>query len=428
MVASGVASDPPLRDTSARARAARWRVAAEVLAELRREPGVTRAALAQRLGISSGLATEVTARLRDARLLSESDAPTTRRGRPTTALHAHPEGPLVLVVELRHEGWRCGVAALDGVVTPTAAGRHPAAAPAGRHPAATAPAPPHPATPPPDVVLPVVRRAVEEAAARHGTRIRAVSVSTPGVVVGTVLRQASGLGWVDVDLSTLVEGVPALVGVPLLVGNDATLAGVAEVRSGAAAGARVAVHVLVEAGPGGALVVDGRPVTGATGAAGEFGHMPFGDPAVRCGCGAWGCWTTAVGGGPLAAALGEPEPADPHHYALEVLARATTPGGDPRAAGAVAAGSAALGRGMAALVNALDPDVVTIGGVAIPLRVGAPEAFRAAYLGGLMAFRRAAPPPVRDAAHADDGAWLGAAAVGLDVVTSEEGLAAWVAR
>lgn len=376
-----------------RARPARWSVAAEVLTEFRSDPGVSRSVVARRLGIGSGVAAEVTARLREARLIMEVDGPPSGRGRPSATLRVHPDGPLVLIVELRHEAWRLAVAALDG---------RPAVLSGGAHPPG----------PDPHAVLAVIGRAVRRAHRDLGSRLRAVSVSVPGVVGGSVLRQASGLGWKDVELAGLVEGIAG----PLIVGNDATFAGVAEVRRGAAVGATTVVHLQVEEAPGGALVVDGRPIVGASGAAGEFGHLPFADRRNRCGCGAYGCWGTAVGARALAAALGEPEPVDPRALARRVRSAMGV---------AVAVQSAALGTGLAALVNALDPDVVTIGGIAIPLRASAPTAFEEAYLAGLMGFRRDVPPPVRDSTLGDDGALIGAAEVALDEVTTPEALALW---
>jgi predicted NBD/HSP70 family sugar kinase len=90
--------------------------------------------------------------------------------------------------------------------------------------------------------------------------------------------------------------------------------------------------------------------------------------------------------------------------------------------------ASALAAGIAGLVNAHAPDVVTLGGLAVHLRAAAPADFGAAYTGGLMSFRRDRPPPVLDAAHGDDGALHGAAAVGLDHITSETALAAWADR
>jgi predicted NBD/HSP70 family sugar kinase len=373
----------------------RWHGAIAVLAEMRRTPGATRAAVAQRLGLSSGSATDITARLRELALLTETPAAVAGRGRPTTVLAPHPDGPVVLAVDLRHEDWRCAVAALDGrpVVLDTAphAGREPERAVA------------------------TVREAVQQAHARLGDRVRAVGVAVAATVRHGRVVQASTLGWGPVDLTPL--GLP---GVPLRIDNDATLAGVAEARDGAAAGAGTALHITVEVGVGGTLVVDGRPVRGATGAGGEFGHLPFGDRALRCPCGALGCWDLTVDGRALARHLGEPPPSDPRTYAMEVLGRA-----DAAARAAVERAAASLGRGIAGLANALDPQVVTLGGLAQPLRAAAAGAFAEAFTDGLMAFHRATPPPLRAAALGDDAALHGTAATALDAVLTEESLSTW---
>lgn len=176
----------------------------------------------------------------------------------------------------------------------------------------------------------------------------------------------------------------------------------------------------MEVGVGGTLVVDGQPARGATGAGGEFGHLPFGDRTLRCPCGALGCWDVTVDGRALARHLGDPPPPDPRTYANAVLDRT-----DAAARTAVEHTAGNLGRGIAGLVNALDPDVVTLGGLAAPLRAAAGPAFTTAFADGLMTFRRAAPPPLRAAALGDDAALHGAAATGLDAVLTEESLSAW---
>src|SRR6185312_9720105 len=93
----------------------RWLSAAQLIAVVRSEPGITRAAAAQHLGIGSGGATELVARTRQARLLDETPAPVQGRGRPTTVLGPHPDGPLVLAADLRATDWRLAVAGIDGV-------------------------------------------------------------------------------------------------------------------------------------------------------------------------------------------------------------------------------------------------------------------------------------------------------------------------
>jgi predicted NBD/HSP70 family sugar kinase len=373
----------------------RWHGALAVLAEMRRTPGTTRAAVAHRLGLSSGSATDITARLRELALLTETPAATAGRGRPSTVLAPHPDGPVVIAVDLRHEDWSCAVAGLDGRPTVVDGAPH--------------------ATRAPEQTVAAVRRAIRRVHGRLGERVRAVGVAVAATVQDGRVVQAATLGWGPVDLTPL--GPP---GVPLRIDNDATLAGVAEARDGAAAGAATALHVTVEVGVGGTLVVDGQPVRGATGAGGEFGHLPFGDPALRCPCGALGCWDPTVDGRALARRLGAPPPPDPRTYAATVLGRR-----DAAALAAVEGSASSLGRGIAGLVNALDPQVVTLGGLAQPLRAAAPGAFAEAFANGLMAFRRAAPPPLRAAALGDGAALHGAAATALDAVLTEESLSTW---
>ncbi len=377
-----------------RSRAERWRTAADVLALVAREPAITRAAAARRLGLTSGSATEILGRLRELRLLDEARAPVHGPGRPTTVLTPHPTGPLVLAVELRHEDWRCAVAGVDGQPTGVTTGRHDRRDP--------------------EAVLAALRAVVGEVVRAHRGRVGAVSLAVAATVRDDRIVQAAGLGWGAVDPGGLTRGT----GLPLLVGNDATLAGVAEARTGAAAGARLGLHLVVEVGIGGALVVDGHPLTGTSGAGGEYGHVPFGDRELRCPCGARGCWDLEVDGRALARHLGRPAPADPQTFARTVVARS-----DPAARSALRTVATALAGGVAGLVNAHDPDVVTLGGLAAPLRAAAPDAFAAAFTGGLMAFRRPAPPPVLDAAHHDEGALRGAVAVALDHITRPAALA-----
>jgi predicted NBD/HSP70 family sugar kinase len=380
-------------------RRGQWQTASDVLTQLSRQPGITRAGLARALRLSTGSATEVTARLRDVHLLTEAPAPSQGRGRPTTLLRAHPHGPVVLALDLRQSSWRSAVVTLDGSLEDPQYKRH-----RSRRP---------------QVVLNNLRREVERARDVYGDRLQVVSLSVPGTIRDNHLMQAPTLDWAELDL----ESVTAGTGLPLLAGNDATLSGVAEARTGAAAGARTALHLIVEVGLGGTLLIDGVPAQGASGAAGEYGHMPFGDRSRSCPCGARGCWDLEIDGRALARHLKEPVPGDPYAYTEAVLTRT-----DRAAKAAVAKVVAALASGIAGLVNAHDPDVVTIGGLAIPLRAAAERTFQQAYVDGLMTFHRGTPPPVLAATHQPDGPLRGAAALALDHLTSEPAIASWAAQ
>jgi predicted NBD/HSP70 family sugar kinase len=369
--------------------------AAGALAVLRlvhERPGIPRSEAARLLGISSGSATEITARLRERELLTERPpGQALHRGRPSGLLLPHPAGPLVCAVEIAYGGWRLAAVELGGEIVHRVEGRR------ARTPAAT---------------LADVRRGLAGLHAELGPRIRAVGVSVSGTVSGDRLLQAATLRWSEVDLRGLVPD--GLEGLPFTAGNDATLAGLAEARRGAATDAAVVLYLAVEVGIGGVLVVDGRPLAGARGEGGEFGHMPFGDEGLRCPCGATGCWDLEVDGRALARALGRRAPADPRAFATRVIEAAQA--GGAAESEAVAHIAAALGRGTGALVNALDPDLVVYGGLAPDVHHAARGPLESAYHEALMRHRRHEPPPLVAAATGSDGSLLGAAELAFDLV------------
>ena len=374
----------------------RWALASDVCALVRRSPGITRARVAQELGISSGTAADLVTRMRQAAVLDEGAPVPHGRGRPTSALIAHPAGPLVVAVEITATGWRVATAGLDGRPRTAASAPH-----IGRAPA--------------DVLAPV-RRAVAAQTSEHAGRVRAVSVAAAATIRSGTVVQSSVLDWDRVSLAPL-----AVPGADLLVANDATCEALAESRRGASRGSRSALHLTVLTGVGGGLVLDGAPVLGATGLAMEVGHLPLGDPEAVCDCGARGCWDTVLGTRPLARRLGADD--DSAAAVGAVIAR-----GEPAHRPALAAAAASLGRGLAGLVNVTDPDVVTLGGIGPLLRDHSPRAFEESLTGGLMQCLRGEAPRVVVGELGADAALVGAVEAALDEVASPTGLAAWASR
>ncbi len=352
----------------------------ELLQAVHAHPGVTRVEAARLLGLGTGAATEIVSRLSRTSLLAEVPAaPSGARGRPTTTLVPHPRGPLVLAAAITHETWRVDVVELGGAVLDGAEGRHHAGW---------------------STLASTLAATIGTLRDRYADRPRALGLAVPGTVSPADRLDAATLLWRDIDLRELWPDAPVFV-----ARNDASLAAAAESRRGAAVGASVALHLHVEAGLGGAVVDHGTVLAGATGAAGEFGHMPFGDPAVVCPCGAHGCWGTAVDGTALARLLGRPAPRDHVAYARRLITTAT----DPAERAAVESVAARLGRGIAGLVNGVDADLVTLSGLGIDLLAHARPQVEAAYRAGLMAYRRDDPPRVVPAALGDDGPVAGAA-------------------
>ncbi len=382
-------SSPRRSGTSADQRAAGTLA---VLRLVHEQPRISRSEAAAILGLSSSSMTEITARLRARDLLAEQ-APTRAlgRGRPSGLLVPHPRGPVVCAAEIIHNGWRVAAVELGGGIVQVLDGRRARAA---------------------AEALAEIRQAAARLHGAFGPRIAAIAVSISGTVTGTRLVQAATLGWRGVELDALVPR--PLRGLPFVAGNDATLAGLAEARRGSARGAGAVLYLAVEVGIGGVLVVDGRPITGAKGEGGEFGHLPFGDSRLRCPCGASGCWDLEVDGRALARALDRRAPADPRRFAARVLGSAAA-GADQEAA-AVGGIARALGRGTGALVNALDPELVVYGGLAPEIRRVAPRALEGGFRAALMRHRRQYPPRIVDSALGGEAALLGAAELGFDSV------------
>src|SRR4030095_8548573 len=88
---------------------------------------------------------------------------------------------------------------------------------------------------------------------RKSKRLRAIAVSVAGTVSDAKLVQFTSRGWSDVDLSVLTAKIPDRAGVPLLLGNDATLAGLAEARTGAARSGATSLYFMVAGSVRGAL-------------------------------------------------------------------------------------------------------------------------------------------------------------------------------
>ena len=359
-------------------------------------PGVTRAQVAAEIGIPSGFAAETVARLVAARLVSERPAPSTgRRGRPTTSLCAHPDGPLVAAVAITHDTWQIAAVQLGG--TKVAATVRPHHRNQGR-------------------VLNAVAAELDRVNRRFGACVRAAAVAVPGTVVGSKLVHAPGLGWHGIDLSAMW---------PSYEPGRSSLR--ATTRPSPASPSHATVRALARAlwcictsTPASAARSSkaGRAIRGTTGAAGEFGHMPFGDPARRCRCGARGCWNTSLDGRALARPLHQRVPANDVGYLRRVLASARA--GQPGALSAIQAVASSIGRGVAGLVNGLDPHLVVVGGFGPELLHIAADEVTAAYHDGLTAFRAIPPPPIVPARLGPDAPLLGAADEAFALLLTDE--------
>ncbi|HYO85192.1 MAG TPA: ROK family glucokinase [Dermatophilaceae bacterium] len=183
---------------------------------------------------------------------------------------------------------------------------------------------------------------------------------------------APNLPWRDEPLKQRLEGV---VGLPVVVENDANAAAWGEFTHGSAATSRDMVLITVGTGVGGGVIADGRLLRGAHGIAAELGHLRVVPEGLRCGCGNRGCWEqyasgTALvreardlvsSGSPLARELMEACEGKPKRLTGPDVTRLAV-AGDPASIELIADLGRWLGEGAASIAAVLDPDVVVLGG------------------------------------------------------------------
>jgi glucokinase len=225
-------------------------------------------------------------------------------------------------------------------------------------------------------VLAVVARLAQEVAA--GTPIAIVGVGAAGVIDrrrGAVVSATDAIaGWAGTEVAAQLEEALAC---PVVVDNDVKAFAYAELRSGAAAGCRDALAVMVGTGVGAALIHDGALVHGARDTAGAIGHVPsLGADGLRCPCGATG-HLEAISSGPAMERRYAAETHAPQAPLRDIAAAARA--GDTVASRIVRDGARALGATLGGMVNMLDPEVVVLGGGVMGIGPRYLNAVRAAY-------------------------------------------------
>lgn len=220
-------------------------------------------------------------------------------------------------------------------------------------------------------ILPDIAEAILGSMKKHGIEPKDVAgagVGVPGPVkTGGIVNRCINLGWGVLNVSEILGG---LLGMPVYVGNDANVAALGECWKGGGRGYDNMVMATLGTGVGGGIVLEGKMVYGAHGAAGEIGHMPEReDEPEACGCGKHGCaeqYGSASGVSRLAkrylASHEEPSP-------LRDLEKITAKdvfdqgkAGDPAACAILDEYYRFLGNFLAQICCVVDPEVVVLGG------------------------------------------------------------------
>jgi fructokinase len=209
-----------------------------------------------------------------------------------------------------------------------------------------------------------VRDAEAELAALGHSGPHSVGIGMPGGIspkTGLAMNSNS----TEINNQPFKSDVEALFGHEVRFANDANCLAVSEAVDGAAAGARMVFAAILGTGVGAGIAIDGRPWDGPHRIAGEWGHNPLPWPSVeelttakQCYCGQKGCIETWLAGPSF-----ERDFLEASGKALKAPAIvAASVAGDAEAVAAFDRYVSRLGRGLAHIVNILDPDVIVLGG------------------------------------------------------------------
>jgi predicted NBD/HSP70 family sugar kinase len=301
---------------------------------------LSRSSLTTLMGLNRSTIADLVAEVEDLGLATQQPPDArmhTAAGRPSVDVCA-TELAYVLAVDVRVSGLVVARVGLGGRVLSHASGP----SPDNHDPQATVRA-----------VAQLVRRAVRDAA--PASVLVGIGVSVPGIADpdSGIVRLAPNLDWRDLPLADLLAAELGSSLRPVL-GNDADHGALAEHLRGVGRGVDDLVYISGEVGVGAGVVAGGRPISGAYGFAGEIGHVPFGDGKRQCHCGATGCWETEIGAAAMAAAVGCPP--DRLAHLGDYLDELTS------APAELANIGRHLGRGLAGLVNLLNPRMIIMGG------------------------------------------------------------------
>ena len=216
---------------------------------------------------------------------------------------------------------------------------------------------------------------VEEQAAAAFERVGGHDACAAGVGIagqcdvsrGVVLR-GPNLFWPDVPFR---DRLAARLNTRVTLRNDVVMATVGEWRLGAGLGQQNMVALFVGTGIGGGAIVDGRPLEGATGCGGHFGHVSVELDGPRCGCGRRGCVEAYASGLGLATrARNDPE------LPSSLLSRGEIDGAavaqavsrnDALAIRLRDEAAAALSSAVASVINCLEPRLIILGGAVMDM-------------------------------------------------------------
>jgi len=308
-----------------------------VVDELRRRGNASRGEIADATGLSRTTVTTLVADLQERGLVIDTGANNRGgRGRPPVQLRLDPSAGAAIGVDFGHSHVHVVVADLSASVI----GERRVELDVDQAPAKA---------------LDVAAALGHELVARAGLdprRVVGAGMGLPGPLGASAILR----GWAGLDPA---RELTRRLGVTVTIGNDANLGALAELTLGAGRGMQDLVYLKLASGIGAGLVLGGRLHHGATGIAGEIGHVQVRQDGAVCRCGNRGCLETVASARALLESL---KPAyGPDLTVREMLELATA--GSHGAQRVIKDAGRAIGRAVADLCNSLNPEAIVVGGV-----------------------------------------------------------------
>lgn len=316
-----------------------------VLDRLHHSGPLSRSELAERTGLNRSTIRDLIGELVGLGLVQEGRGnASTGPGRPSPVASTRPEGAVVLALELTVDSVAARTVGLGGKVYDE-----------------TRVARPREVSSATETMEHVASLAVPLLAALP-TDHRLVGA---GIAVAGVVRRSDGfvhlapnLGWRDVPLGEIASEELGIE--RIMLANEADLGALGEYRRGAGRGVGHLIYVAGEVGIGTGIIINGTPMLGSAGYAGEAGHNMINPAGHRCRCGSIGCWETEAGEEALARRAGLPEGLVGQALLEELVSRADR--GDATTLEALDEIGRWLGIGIGNLINSFNPEMVVVGG------------------------------------------------------------------
>jgi predicted NBD/HSP70 family sugar kinase/biotin operon repressor len=316
-----------------------------VVDALRRGGLASRSDLARMTGLSRTTVGSLVAGLQSQGLVVEQEVNGERqtgRGRPPVLLRLDPAAGVAVGIYFDHDEVRVALADLSSTVL----GEDRSAIDVD-----------HSATDSIDLAVAMVR-ALQRTVGVNSSQIVGAGVALPGPIDRRTGRIGSASilpGWAGLHAQ---KELGQRLELHVEVDNDANLGALAEASFGAGRGLANIVYLMLGPGIGAGLVLDGRVHRGGSGLAGELGHVQVRPDGAVCRCGNRGCLETIAGEGALAALLRP-------RLGREVTVRDLfdlVSAGDLGTTRLINDAGRAIGRVLADLCNALNPEAIIVGG------------------------------------------------------------------